>query len=268
MTSVAMAFLRQGAQFETEVVSTSYYAEPLSLLQRRNSWVHVATSDGYRGWMHDSNLIEGLSFYPNPSSQEVVVSRLQGLVYGTRDTIFGPQWILPQGVRLEKIADLDERWIEVRLVDGKSAYMQRGDVMPEAPITDMAMLVQYAEKHYIGIPYVWGGRTSFGFDCSGFVQRLYEKMGIALARDAREQILDAHCVTVTEYMPGDLIFFGSSEEHITHVGIYAGEDRLLHATVQEQQPWVHISRLSDPLWNGRDRYRKVRRYELCGVSTR
>lgn len=81
---------------------------------------------------------------------------------------------------------------------------------------------------------------------------LYQKINVHLERDARLQMRDARFQTVSrdQLEPGDLIFFGKSEREITHVGMYLGEDRFIHATTAECQPWIRISHLTDDEWSG------------------
>ncbi len=259
ITKVPVAILRERSDVCAPVVSTSYYTESLELFERQGEWIRVTTSDGYPGWMQQEEILA--CDQPYPSVESVFVTRLQGLVYGVMDTIYGPILSLPQGARLERIDASHARWVEVRLPEGSRAYIQKGDVALQEPVLHRSTLMSYAEEHYLGIPYFWGGRTSFGFDCSGLVQRLYERVGIGLPRDARDQIADPRLHEVTEYQPGDLIFFGPSGHQIHHVGLFLKEDRFLHASVQENQPWIHISPLSSPLWNGSRGYRKILR--LC-----
>ena len=93
-------------------------------------------------------------------------------------------------------------------------------------------------KKFIGLPYTWGGTSSYGFDCSAFVQMLLREMGLLLPRNACDQAQSPLLVPVLgeELQPGDLIFFG--ESRITHVGLYLGGDEL-HFTAawgEEIQP--------------------------------
>lgn len=82
-------------------------------------------------------------------------------------------------------------------------------------------------KHYIGTPYVWGGSEPGGFDCSGLVQYVFGRAGIHLPRTAQEQYNATKHTNAP--IPGSLVFFGTGPSNITHVGIYAGEGKMIDA---------------------------------------
>ena len=104
-------------------------------------------------------------------------------------------------------------------------------VSPTAPVAPGASTtgeraVALAEQH-LGVPYVWGGETPVGFDCSGLVQYVYDKLGVALPRVSRDQARAGVAVaSLAEARPGDLVAFGSP---VDHIGIYAGDNKMVVA---------------------------------------
>ena len=97
-------------------------------------------------------------------------------------------------------------------------------------------------KQYLGTPYVWGGETPDGFDCSGLMQYVYKQMGYDISRTTYTQINDGTAVSKSNLQPGDLVFFGdSSSPH--HVGMYIGNGQYLHAP--RTGDVVKISNLND-----------------------
>ena len=87
-----------------------------------------------------------------------------------------------------------------------------------------------AAVSFIGTPYVWGGSTpGRGFDCSGLVQWVFAEVGVALPRVAQDQFDSGPAIPLSGLAPGDLVFFGSGPTDVTHVGIYAGENRMVDA---------------------------------------
>ncbi len=111
-------------------------------------------------------------------------------------------------------------------------------------------LVRTANR-YRGAPYRYGGNTPRGFDCSGFVGYVYERNGISLPRTAGEQYHEGRRIPQERLRPGDLVFFQTSRERISHVGIYTGNDRFIHAPRQGKR--VGYASLSNPYWHRRYR---------------
>lgn len=85
-------------------------------------------------------------------------------------------------------------------------------------------------RQYLGVPYVWGGASPSGFDCSGFVQYVYAQYGIRLPRTADVQASVGYPVSREELQPGDLVFFAGDYVNISHVGIYVGGGQMIHAS--------------------------------------
>ncbi|MBN1651560.1 MAG: C40 family peptidase [Bacteroidales bacterium] len=84
---------------------------------------------------------------------------------------------------------------------------------------------------YLNAPYLWGGKTPFGIDCSGFTQNVYKMAGIKLKRDAAQQATQGHTLSfLSEAKPGDLLFFDNADELITHVGILLNDNQIIHAS--------------------------------------
>jgi gamma-D-glutamyl-L-lysine dipeptidyl-peptidase len=104
-------------------------------------------------------------------------------------------------------------------------------------------------RKFLGLPYTWGGTSSFGYDCSGFAQMLERRRGVMMPRDAQPQAewSGVKAVTRQELQPGDLLYFGSSEKRITHTGVYLGGGQFINATTYET-PMVRIDNLDEPHW--------------------
>ncbi len=105
-------------------------------------------------------------------------------------------------------------------------------------------------RDYLGVPYLWGGTSTKGFDCSGFTQIVYRMNNYSLPRDASQQVQLGRPVALEDdfahLLPGDLLFFGPRPERITHVALYLGGKRYIHSSGQ-----VHIASLdpADELYN-------------------
>lgn len=246
--NVPVVNMRENPTNESAVVSQATFAEKIAVEKETEGWSYIATSDGYSGWVQSSACVS----LPQPYEASLTVSRPLGAhLYHVKDTEFGPVKTLPYGSQLRAVDETDARWIQVLLPDSTFAYIQKGDVLPESKLMHKEELIEFSQK-FLNLPYTWGGRSSFGFDCSGFVQMLYGKIGINLQRDSKQQVKDARfrLVSEKELEPGDLLFFGKSEQKIMHVGLYIGKGQFIHATARENKPWIRISQLTDFEWSG------------------
>jgi len=112
---------------------------------------------------------------------------------------------------------------------------------------DVARLLNIAMR-FGGVPYVWGGETPAGFDCSGFVQYVFRQIGINLPRTADVQYELGRKVLQSELQPGDLVFFETYEPGASHDGIYVGEGKFIAAN---SGTGVAVVSLADPYWSSR-----------------
>lgn len=260
----AVAPMRKYPKQEAEVVSQAYFSEEVLLIEKQENFSYVKTLiDQYPGWVENTSLLERKTSFPN-SQIVATVQRHAAHIYATNDTIYGPFLTLPFESRLEVQSlpeDPSSRWIPITLLDGRSAYVQRGDVSFEEIKKTKNDLIEFS-KRFLELPYTWGGRSSFGYDCSGFVQMLYRQMGVFIPRDAIDQMHweGFSKIPLLAADTGDLIFWGQNEKAITHVGMYLEKDQFIHATVAENAPYLRISSLSSSYWteNGHFSYRGAR----------
>ena len=143
------------------------------------------------------------------------------------------------------ILEAGSEFTHVQLPDGKTGYVSSSDIMPfgewwEAQQTkrDAEHILSEAQK-LLGRPYLWGGTSGKGMDCSGFTKEVYYRNGMILPRDASQQVhtgveIPTDTSTWAGLLPGDLLFFGrkagpEQKERITHVAIYMGNGRIIHS---------------------------------------
>lgn len=241
--------MRENPSHDTKVVSQANFTENVIVEKEAGDWSYIRTSENYGGWIPSSRLSKRDESY----EISIKVSRPAAHLYTVKDTEWGPFKTIPYGTRLKALEINDARWIQVVLPDDKLCYIQRGDVAEEPKAQTKADLVAFSQK-FLGLPYTWGGRSSFGYDCSGFVQMLYNQIGIDLPRDSKDQVQDTRFQTIAidSLHPGDLIFFGKSAERIMHVGMYIGDGQFIHSSARENKPWLRISNLTDFEWSGHE----------------
>lgn len=124
----------------------------------------------------------------------------------------------------------------------------------ETPIEGAFCRIRKLALKYLGTPYRWGGTTPAAFDCSGFTRYVYNALGVRLPRTAREQFKTGKPVCVAELKAGDLLFFDMMKGYISHVGMYLGGGRFIHAS--NPSSGVKISNIND------------RSYKRCFVGAR
>ena len=248
---------------DTDVVSQAIYASNVTVLEQQETWYKVRTADDYTGWMPASALLRPKADVPYGAPAGglkpalLAVTSLYANIYREDSvTKHAPLLTVPYGTVLESGVTIAAgfrgeerpRWYDVRLPDGRHGFIQDGDI--SAPPKPLSIEHSIAEaKRFLGIPYFWGGTSSFGFDCSGFMQLLLRLRGHVMPRDAGPQAAWEKLAKIEkgQLQAGDLLYFGASVDKITHTGMYIGAGQFIHATTHER-PVVQISRLQDPYW--------------------
>lgn len=244
------ANMYSGPSRDTDVVSQAIYGANVEVVERKPGWARIRTPDGYTGWTAAGWLQSSKTPYASSGRVAHVVSLFANVYREPDVTKHEPLLTLPFETRLEIASEPqpESRWIEARLVDDRRVWVQRGDISFDAKpiaITEMLEL----SKRFLGLPYLWGGTSTYGFDCSGFMQMLYRRIGVLLPRDAQPQADwdGLKPVEPTQLEPGDLLYFGSGPKKITHTGLYLGNGEFINATTH-LRPMVRIDRLDDPYW--------------------
>jgi len=245
-----------------DLVTQAILGTTLSILEDRVGWRHVRMPDHYQGWIEAAHLrlyAEGETPYAS-AGRVAQAANLFALIYHDPSvTSRAPAQRATIGARLEVVGEI-EGWVRVVLPDWSLGWVQKGDVRllrAEAPQPRRsAAAVIATTRRFLGVPYLWGGSTPLGIDCSGFTQLVYRLNGVSLLRDADMQYTQPGLAPVdkADLQVGDLLFFGG--DRITHMGIHIGRGRFIHCTTH-LRPVVQISRLDEPHWTGL--YRGARR---------
>ena len=253
--AVPVANMFSAGNPDADVVSQAIYGTTVVVIDERPGWAKVLTPDQYKGWLRTGEVRQTASSEPAyaTSGKTAQVSGLTANLYREPDvTAHQPLLTIPFGSRLEITAEAqgdDDGWLQVRLVDGGQAWVQRGDVdlAPRTLTIDQSIALA---RRFLGTTYTWAGTSSLGFDCSGFTQMLVRSRGILMPRDADLQAAwsGVDPIDRRRLRPGDLLFFGSSADHITHTGMFIGHGQFIHDT-PHGHPGVQISRLKDQPWS-------------------
>jgi len=233
---------------DADVVSQAIYGANVAVIEQREGWAHIRTADDYTGWTPLAAVRLGLPYAAGGRVAEV--QSLAAHIYREPDvTRHAPLVTVPFETRLEVTSGpQDQRWFAVRLPDGSAAWIQSGDVAFDGKPLNLAETIALS-KRFLGLPYTWGGTSSFGYDCSGLMQMLGRRRGVLMPRDAQPQAEWSGVTSVErkDLEPGDLLYFGTAK-HITHTGLYLGEEKFISATTF-QTPMVRIDDLGDPHWS-------------------
>ena len=242
-----------GHRQDADVVSQAIYATTVAVIEEKDGWARIRTPDDYTGWVEHvrppGTIGRSLRIPRHRSSRCAAFS---AHVYREDSvTKHAPLLTVPFETRLEvdPTGTATERWSPVVLPDGRRAMIQKGDIVPAGATLDIDASIALARR-FVGLPYTWGGTSSYGFDCSGFTQMLMRQRGYLMPRDASVQAKWTGLIAVdrTELNPGDLLYFGSSAARITHTGMYIGEGLFINATTHET-PMVRIDNVNDPYWD-------------------
>ncbi|MEE9166902.1 MAG: C40 family peptidase [Candidatus Neomarinimicrobiota bacterium] len=228
--NVSVASIHAKAEFASEVVTQALLGEELEVLEINSEWLKIRQWDGYEGWLNQffgarvsEEYLAGVK-----SDQAMIVGDLFGDVYEEADRTMPVVRDLVYGDRLVSLEDKNG-WRQVLLPDGESGWTDSG------PQRDFSVhlretLVKEARR-FLGIQYLWGGKSPKGFDCSGFVQTVM-KQRIPLPRDTHLQVDHPGLEDIgpEEVEKGDLIFFGTNGRSVDHVAISLGGDEFIHCS--------------------------------------
>lgn len=217
ISKIAIIPIRAEGSERSEMVSQLLFGETYAVTEQQDKWVKIITAfDEYEGWISrvQFTALNAEDFKKLQQEKPVLTKQPITAVTKQKD---GSTLYLPAGCTL---SDFD---------NGKCSI--NGDLftIPELSETNDDLIA--TAKSYLNSPYLWGGRTHFGIDCSGFVQTVYKQHGITLKRDASQQVEQG---TVVDFLQGakagDLAFFDNDEGRIVHVGMMLNNEQIIHAS--------------------------------------
>ena len=227
VVTAAVAPLVREPRITADRLSEALHGETLTLLERREAWLRVRATDGYHGWIHTGYLATGSDDWAGDWE-----TRASARSLGAELRCEDQRFRLPLGALVAL-----RRNGGVETADGRAWSVAAGVVRPAAEYRAEARLLaapEWALRWFSGAPYLWGGRTEWGIDCSGLVQATYAARGLALPRDSDLQYGAGREVTLDPagagYEAGDVLCFADGHR-ISHVALWAGAGRIVHAAL-------------------------------------
>ncbi len=215
--------VRREAEDSSEMVTQLLFGEAFKIIRETKKWLHVQLAyDQYEGWIDRKQFLEVSEelFKTISVAQSTITTDLVDVVINARTNRMTP---IVMGSTLPYFDDGD-----FKLAEDFFKYegaVTKG-VLPKEQLAENAYM-------YLHAPYLWGGRSPFGIDCSGFTQMVYKMNGVRLRRDASQQATQGEVLSfIEETEPGDLAFFDNNEGTITHVGIILEDNHIIHASGQ------------------------------------
>ncbi|WP_210489977.1 C40 family peptidase [Rufibacter aurantiacus] len=243
VVTLSVANLRSEPKHPAELATQATMGTPLRVWKHKGGWYLVQTPDKYLAWVDGSGIkvMDSTAFNAWQQGEKLLYTNPYGFAYATpnaqgatvSDLVYGDMMVLKKQTK---------GFYEVSFPDGRSAFVSAPEVQK---YTDWAATRRPTEqnlvetsKRLLGLPYLWGGTSFKGVDCSGFTKTVYFMNGLVLPRDASQQVHSGELVDTKDgfqnMRPGDLLFFGTpakdgKPERVVHVGMWIGNNEFIHS---------------------------------------
>lgn len=200
---------------EAEIVTQMLFGEVATVVEQHNQWLKINIAhDGYIGWIDEKQVTE-----------------ITENAFSTLSKIEEHQQ--------EETRLYNTPWGEIKVIQGSPVISNSSSFVVDSHSFEWKNPGERVEKstniselalQYKNTPYLWGGRTKYGIDCSGFTQTVLHQIGILIHRDASQQVKQGEEIKFKSAKPGDLAFFVSKKGNVTHVGIILNDNNIIHAS--------------------------------------
>lgn len=243
VVTLSTSFMRQSPDYESPLENQVLMGALVETFETERYWVKVRAED-YTGWVTDMGLVP-----LDEAARDVYLEAPKWICVTDRTHIYGEPSAKSQPLSDFSMGNLVRQtgrgsgctcscgrgWVEVMLPDGRTGWVKRncvepfGEYMRSRELTADSLLA--LASRFLGTPYMWGGNSAGTFDCSGLVKLCFLMHGVLLPRNASQQAKCGESVPQGQWQPGDLLFFGKSNPlRVSHVAIYMGEGRIIHAS--------------------------------------
>ncbi|MEH6679544.1 MAG: SH3 domain-containing C40 family peptidase [Sediminicola sp.] len=256
--TLSVANLRSTPAHSAELVTQAILGTPVKIYKKQGDWWYIQTPDKYLAWVDGAGLfpMEASRYDQWASAKKVIYTNTTGYSHILPDPSSQSVTDLVAGGVLE-LLEGDENFYKVGYPDGRVAYVAKSESqvfsewLERLDISGTNLVT--TSKKLMGLPYLWGGTSTKGVDCSGFTKTVYFLNGTVIPRDASQQISTGSMIDsigdFKDLRAGDLLFFGrkatdSTKERVIHVGMWIGNNEFIHSAGD-----VHISSMDKEALN-------------------
>ena len=242
----SVANIRSNPKHSAELATQAILGTPLKVLKIAGDFYLVQTPDGYISWVDHGGvtLLTAEQFNAWNNSTKIIFTNTFGFVYEAPGNDLDKVSDIVLGAQLSLIEETTN-YFKVQYPDKREGYLKKSESLPYeywlGQVDGSGSLLELYAKELLGVPYLWGGTSTKGMDCSGFTKTVYLMNGYVIPRDASQQIMAGEDVdpdlNFTKLQKGDLMFFGkkatdSTKQRVTHVGIWLdnGQGEFIHAS--------------------------------------
>ena len=244
IVNVSVCNIRSKNGHSQELATQSLLGTPIKVFDQKDNWLLIQTPDKYIAWLDHGGFVQvdEAAYKEWISAPKVLYVKDFGFSYESPSIDAQKITDLVAGNILKSIGQ-ENGFIKVQYPDNRTAFIPATHVVNYdtwlASRNPNATNILATAQEYLGRPYLWGGTSGKGMDCSGFTKTVFYLNGVQLARDASQQVHTGNLVetdeTLKNLVPGDLLFFGrkatpKKKERITHVGIYMGKGEFIHSS--------------------------------------
>ena len=227
LVNESYANIYESSSFKSQIVTQALLWEKLTIIDKENNWYKISTHDGYNGWVNkfylvDPFIYDNYTFLENDKNWYWIIKPCVNLLSKHKSIFVSYGTLLPCFENNSKLC--------VLMPDGTVFNIDSKVLMNFNKTYLIKDVLKHATK-LIGAPYLWGGKSSFGYDCSGLVQVIYSIAGYPLPRDCTDQLKDSslYLIEEDEIRVGDLVYFEENKTAV-HVGIFVNENEYLHSS--------------------------------------